>query len=66
MHHVPVGGMAYSHKVCLLLQLTEILADYLLGSVGIGKYFIGSFGAKWPYLAQVLHASHVLDGLSQS
>lgn len=51
--------MAYSHKVCLLLQLTEILADYLLGSVGIGKYFIGSFGAKWPCLAQVLHASHM-------
>lgn len=52
--------MAYSHsQVCLLLQLTEILADYLPGLVGIVKDFIGFFGAEWPYLAQVLHASNM-------
>ena len=32
----------------------------------IGKDFIGSFGADWSYWAQVLHASHVLDGLLHS
>ena len=32
----------------------------------VGKDFIGSFGADWPYWAQLLHASHVLDGLLHS